>query len=162
VSRELITEEMGIQKEWYAELEKMDMENLPVFIDKLVNQYEHDYGTICHAIVAGAVATAKAIDRSDQGGITGFQAGCIMWGFLEHFNHIKAPARLLKFEDMLYPQNEDKFTVISEENWLWLRNRASCLLFENKEDQVSPRVWSHWEQIRDEVIPFGYKVKRDE
>ena len=42
-----------------------------------------DYGTVCHAIALSAVA------RTAQGGITGFQAGAVMWEFIK-IGHILA------------------------------------------------------------------------
>lgn len=161
-NRQVITEEMGVHKEWFVQADEITPETLDAFIKHLINDYDHDYGTICHAIVAGAVATAKAIDRSPQGGITGFQAGCIMWGFIEHYNHIKGPARLVEFEDMLYPQYENRFAkTITKETWEHLQQKAKELLSDNTEDNVSPRVWNHWELVRDGMIPFGYEVAAD-
>ena len=77
--KQTISEEMNSQDEWYKEADTMTMDKLPAFLDHIMNDYNHDYGTICHAITAGGLATMHALDRSDAGGITGFQAGCIMW-----------------------------------------------------------------------------------
>jgi len=74
--RKLIREEDGIQKEWYEEARKMTVEQLPMFLKKLVEDYQHDYGTICHAVAAGALSAAHAVNHSPTGGITGFQPLC--------------------------------------------------------------------------------------
>ena len=72
-----ITEEMGIHKEWMKRARDMTMADLPEFLRELTEDYDHDYGTICHAIAAAAVAAAWSVERTPQGGITGFQAGAI-------------------------------------------------------------------------------------
>src|SRR5690349_20327046 len=75
VGKTPITEESGEHKQWYvdAHAPEMTLETLPEFLRHLTEDYHHDYGTICHALAAGAIATAYAMDRSPQGGITGFQ-----------------------------------------------------------------------------------------
>lgn len=73
-----ITEEDKVHENWYKEAKDMDMQKLPQFVNGLLEDYEHDYGTICHALSAAAVATMWAMNRDErQGGITGFQASCI-------------------------------------------------------------------------------------
>lgn len=106
-----ITEEMKIHEEWYKESENVTVDSLADFINHLTKDYQHDYGTICHAIVAGGLAAMKAIDKSPTGGITGFQAGCIMWEFIRHWNYQgnKCGLKILDYDNLLYPQHEDKF-----------------------------------------------------
>ena len=54
----VVTEEMRPEKEWFAEAGKQTVETLPAFINHLMGDYEHDYGTVVHAISACAVAAA--------------------------------------------------------------------------------------------------------
>jgi hypothetical protein len=153
-----ITEEMGVHKEWYAEARAMTPERLPAFIEKLTSAYQHDYGTICHAASAAAIAAAWAVDKSPQGGITGFQAGAIMWGFISHWMSYEGkPMRLVNYDDMLYPQNGHKFDrVISKETHSYLAEQAKKRLAES--DHAHPNVVAHWESIAAGSVPFGYVV----
>lgn len=152
-----ITEEDKIHEEWYKEAKKMTMEELPTFLKKLTEEYGHDYGTICHAISASAIAAAWAVERTPQGGITGFQAGCIMWGFITNWMSYNDEAlALIKYDNMLYPQCEDKFTTISKSTWEWLQKKAKKNL-ECKEN-VHQDVIKHWESIVGGIIPFGYTI----
>lgn len=48
-----ITEEMNIHEEWYADAENQTMDTLLPFLNHLMNDYNHDYGTIVHALIAG-------------------------------------------------------------------------------------------------------------
>lgn len=150
---------MELRDEWYARAadKAMTLETLPAFLKELA-EHEHDYSTICYALTAGAVATAWALNRTPNGGITGFQAGAIMWEFMDAWNGVKAPARLLKFEDALFPQYADKFTSISSATWKWLQDEAGKRL-EAKEDMVASSVIAHWKSIRDGQVPFGLKVR---
>ena len=157
-----ITEEMGIHKDWYVEARNMTPDNLGAFITKLTGEYQHDYGTICHAASAAAVAAAWAVDKSPQGGITGFQAGEIMWGFIIHWmSELDGkPARLVNYADMLYPQYEGNFDkVISKETHEFLVEQAKNKL--KDQTDAGPRVIAHWERIASGEVPFGYRVAAD-
>lgn len=157
---EAITEEQGIHKAWYDEAKAMTAENFPEFFRKLTEDFDHDYGTICHAVAAAAVGAANAVNRSPAGGITGFQASCIMWEFLRHWNHIDGPARLLQFDDMMYPQYARKFTSISSETWEWLQKKAKEKLAEHPDgNSVHPDVIAHWRTIAAGDVPFGLAVE---
>lgn len=159
MSKQLITEEMGTHKEWYKEARDMTLEKLPAFLDKLVNEYGHDYGTIVHAIAAAAIGAAWAVDHSAAGGITGFQAGAITWEFIENWSAFgPGPKRLVAFDNMLYPQYETKFKqTISKETWVWLQEQAKAKLKE-PDGVVALNVKAHWESIIAGNVPFGYEV----
>jgi len=155
-----ITEEMKVHDQWYIDARSQTTDTLQAFIQHLLNDYQHDYGTICHAITAASIATASAINKSDQGGITGFQAGAIMWEFITHWNHEsnKCGLRLVDYDNMLYPQYQEGFEkTISYEVWLKMQEQARKLFNENK--NAAPAVVGHWKSIIDGIIPFGYKVK---
>lgn len=156
-----ITEEMGIHKAWYAEAREMTADKLPEFIRRLSHDYEHDYGTICHAIAAAAVGAAWAVERSPHGGITGFQGGAIMWEFMRHWNHVEGPARLLTYDDLLYPQYAHKFTAITEDTWKYIQKKAKEQIAEkNGNDSIHPDVLAHWRSVADGNVPFGLQVER--
>src|SRR5881392_1247840 len=107
--------------EWQREARAQTLETLPAFLAKLA-AYEHDYGTICVAIGAAAIGAAWALERSPQGGITGFQAGAVQWEFIHAWDANMAgnnPQRLINYGDLLYPQMADKFTTIPAETWTW-------------------------------------------
>lgn len=153
--RQPITEEMGIHKEWYAA--RPTLAELPEFLRKLTEDYGHDYGTICHAIAAGALAAARAINGSPQGGITGFQAGAIMWQFIsEWMGKQGQPMRLVDYGDLLYPQYLDKFKTISADTWEWMQAQAKERLTEV--EGAHPEVRSHWQAIADGNVPAGFAV----
>lgn len=38
-----------IKEEWKGEARKCTLETLPVFLQKITTEYQHDYGTICPA-----------------------------------------------------------------------------------------------------------------
>jgi hypothetical protein len=122
----VITEAQNVHAEWYEQATKATLETLPEFIRHVMNDYRHDYGTVCHAVAASAIAAAWAADREPNGGITGFQASAIMWEFIKHWGmQMEGPLRLIKYEMMLFPQEADRFQkVISQETWEWLQEKA--------------------------------------
>lgn len=158
----VITEEDGVQKEWYEQANKQTLETLPAFLNHLLNDYQHDYGTICHAITAGGIATMYAMNQHDQGGITGFQAGAIMWEFITNWNHSgnKTGMKLIDYDDLLYPQYEQKVDkIIPKATWDKLQEEAIRLL---ETDSGVREVRAHWRDIKRGIVPFGYKINHNE
>lgn len=161
IKKQVLTEEQNIQEQWYTEAKKMTLDRLPKFIDKLVNYYKHDYGTICRAIVAGMIATGNAMNKSEQGGITGYQASLIMWQFIRVWGNKESPLKLVDYKDMLYPQYVDEFEkIISTKIWKYLQEEANEKL--NAIEGANSEVVAHWRCIVEGIVPFGYKVKDDE
>lgn len=159
MERQKITESKA-REEWMSEAKKQTLETPPAFLKKLTEDYEHDYGTICHAIAAAGIGAAWAVERTPQGGITGFQAGAIMWEMIEGWGVFgEGPKRMTTFNDMLYPQYSRKFRSITPDTWAWLQNKAK----ENLKDpeNVSPNVLAHWESVAAGEVPFGYRVETD-
>ena len=156
-----INEEMHVEKEWFKEAKEQTVETLPQFINHLMNDYRHDYGTICHALSAAALAAVYAADKSPQGGITGFQASFIMWDFIKQwmYPHNECGLRLIDYDDMLFPQYQDKFEkIISPDTWNKIQEQARKYAGEN--DIVHSNVLAHWKSIINGEIPFGYILSR--
>ena len=157
-----ITEkDKDIISQWYVDTKEVrNTDDLKRFVDHLMNDYRHDYGTVCHALSASAVAACWAADGHAQGGITGFQAGVVMWEFMRNWNGIKFPSKLLQYKDMLYPQHEEKFEkTINKETWEWLKKEAVDKIITAKDGMVHPHVFAHWKSIVAGIVPFGYMVK---
>ena len=159
--RRNIVEEDKVHLEWYTQAREIKTsEELKQFADSLLNNYNHDYGTICHAAAAVAIAGAQTINHSEQGGITGFQAGAIMWEFIRNWMRKTSPIRLLDYENMLYPQYEDDFHSISSHTWQWLQDEAKKNLA-NVQSHTHTDVSKHWQHIVNGKVPFGYTIKDD-
>ena len=74
---------------------------------------------------------------------------------------IKAPAKILDYREMLYPQMEHKFEkTISKDTWKALQEKANELLTGITEN-VSPKVADHWRAVASGEIPFGYSINND-
>lgn len=126
-TKQVISEEQGIQKEWYRQARKETLETLPAFLNHLLTDYQHDYGTICHALAAGATAAAWAMNSAPQGGITGFQGGAVMWQFIREWNYSSNQSGLsiVDYDKLIYPQYADKFEkTISPEIWAKVQELA--------------------------------------
>ena len=164
MDKAVITEEMHLEKEWFEQAREQKLETLPEFMNHILNDYCHGYGTICHAISACALASAWAANESDQGGITGFQASAIMWDFIRQWSYKnnKTSLRIIDYDDMLYPQYEYKFVnkEISPSTWEALQNEAKRLL-EEESNYAHESVVEHWKNIVNGVVPFGFKIKND-
>lgn len=156
-----ITEEMHLEKEWFAEAQKQTLQTLPAFINHVMNDYAHDYGTVCHAISACAIAAAWAANECEGacGGITGFQAGFVMWDFIKQweFRNNKTAMKIVDYDNMLYPQYAYKFEkTITQATWDGLQKEAKKRLAENPD--AHPDVVAHWRSIVGGQIPFGYTI----
>jgi len=131
MEKQQITEEMNLQEQWYKDAREQFIDELPGFINHLLNDYNHDYGTICHALSAGAIATITAMNKSPQGGITGFQAGAIMWEFIRHWNYAgnKTGLSILDYDNFLYPQYEYRYQkTIRPDIWKAIQEQARIAL----------------------------------
>ena len=153
---------MHIQDEWYKETNSdMTPKKFPEFFRHLSEDYVHDYGTVCHAMAAVALAAMWAFNNSEgaRGGITGFQAGCVMWEVIRHMNYEnnKCGLRLLDMDDLLYPQYEHKFTAISKDTWDAVKKEAQKRLLER--GAAHPDVVAHWESIVNGKVPFGSRIE---
>lgn len=158
--RMVISEEMKVHEQWYEKAKDKDMslENLPEFINHLLNDYQHDYGTICHALAAGAIATLWAMNRVEQGGVTGFQASAIMWEFIRHWNYSsnKTGLRLINYDNMLYPQYSDKFQkTLSRDTWNAIQKAAKTEIEEA--DKKYAQYLKDVEQYKIDIAKFVEK-----
>lgn len=151
-----VDEESGVHEEWYK-CARAGVASVDAFIETL-SSYEHDYGTICHAIAAAAIAAAIAVDHSDQGGITGSQAGAITWEFIRRWGTgPSGPARIFDYEDMLYPQFAERFeSQLNPETWDYLKKKADENL---KRGAAAHDVLIHWASIVAGKVPFGWSVR---
>ena len=130
-----------------------------------MNDYDHDYGTICHAIAACSLAAARAANKHKQGHITEFQASFVMWDFIKEWMYSgnQSGLRIVDYDDMLYPQYENKFDkVISKRTFESIQKAAQERLNKVKQGrEVYSDVIKHWESIVAGNVPFGYKIKED-
>lgn len=144
---------------------KEDLDNL---LNEILNSKEIDYGKIVYAMSGAMLGVAKFIDRSEIGGITGFQAGFVGWemvkDFLIHDN--KTSMRIINYDEMLYPQYKEKFKkTISKRTWECLQEQAKIYLKEIEEkkghEHAHPKIIKHWKKIAKGKLPFGYKVEKE-
>lgn len=161
MNKQAITEEMHLEKEWFEQASKIKtIDQLTEFINHLLGDYDHDYGTACHAIGAAAVATAWYGAYAE--GITGFQAGFVMWDFIMHWTktHNKCGLKLIDYDDLLYPQYRDKFEkTIDQDTWRHIQEQAKNNLESN--EAACMEVRKHWQKIVSGMVPFGYEVEDD-
>jgi len=155
-----ITEKDGVHEQWYVDARKQTEATLSEFFRHLAHDFVHDYGTICHAVAAAAIAAASAMDRdAEQGGITGFQSGAVMWQFVQNWLQEKGPLELVRYEHMLYPQYEGEFAnTITPNAWKFLQEQAAKNLANYDKRLTSVEVVAHWQSIAEGVVPFGYVV----
>lgn len=159
MDRKPITEEMCLEKEWFEKARKIEtIEDLTSFVSHILNDYYHDYGTACHAVAACALAGAWLASREE--GITGFQAGFVMWDFIKQWNKTgnECGLRLVDYDDMLFPQCEYEFQkTIDVSVWEKIKKQAKENLEKNPD--AHPEVIEHWTKITQGIVPFGYQVQ---
>jgi hypothetical protein len=151
-----------LKEEWRTRAKTTTLASLPQFLSDLTTKYEHDYGTICHAMTFAALAAMYAVNHSSQGGVTGFQAGCIMWGVIREWSYSsnKTGMKLINYDEFLYPQHGPRAQkTFSRGTWEALKKEAADKLKQSNQAIVSPNVWQHWESIVAGCTPFGYTVE---
>ena len=136
-------------------------EDLTAFLKDVEENYNCGYGSAPRAMAQASLAVAWYL--ADKFGITGFQAGFVMWDFILDWNYKsnKCGMRLVDYDDMLYPQYGDEFgKVIQDDVWNSLQEQAKKNLEECENGRnAHPDVIAHWKSIVDGVVPFGYTVK---
>lgn len=152
-----ITEKDKLHELWYEKAKKQTIATLPNFLKKLDESYVHDYGTICHAVAAAALAAAYAMNKLPSGNITGFQAGAVMWQFISKWQGMEGPLRLVQYENLLFPQYELDFTTISADVWAWAQKEAKKRL-KQRNKGVNIDVLNHWKSVADGRVPFGLRI----
>lgn len=140
---------------WYERAKNMSLAELPAFIDEMAHS-RPSYEGMIHATAAASTAVSWAF--AQEHGLTGFMAGAVMWEFMRHWNGVGecAPARLLDYKNLLYPQYGDKFTSISSDTWEWAQEEAKRRL---SEESVGDWLREHWESIAAGKVPFGLVVR---
>ena len=135
-----------------------DLDDLMEFLKYVKENCNYGYGVAPRSIAQAALATALYL--SNEFGITGFQAGFVMFDFIRdwNFSNNKCGLKIIDYDDMLYPQYYDKFEkTISRETFEELQKEAEENL--KNTEYAHPNVVAHWESIVEGKVPFGYKIK---
>ena len=153
-------QEKDFVEKWSERLsDPVTVGELPEFLTEMLEDAD-GYGSIARALGYGAVVTARAMDRSPQGGITFFQAGFVMWTFVRElmYESNKCGLRIVDYDKMLYPQYGHDFEkTITNDVWKSLQEEAEKSL--DSRESAHPNVRDHWNSIVSGVVPFGYVVK---
>lgn len=157
---EFKTKEFEVQEQLRKERKNIrTFDELIQFLENVKDNYNCGYGEAPRAIAQAALATAWHL--ADEFGITGFQAGFVMWDFIRdwQYRNNKCGLKIINYDDMLYPQYDYKFEKeLSQETFDTLQSAAKELLT-NKDEYVHPKVLKHWKSIANGNIPFGYSIK---
>lgn len=141
-------------------------EDLIAFLKDVEENYNTDYGVAPRAIAQASAAVAWYLAK--KFGITGFQAGFVMWDFIRDwdFPDNKSGLKIIDYDNMLYPQYDYKFEkTISPGTWGVIQGEAMKRLDELETDNAPytphPNVIAHWKSIAEGNVPFGYIVRDD-
>lgn len=159
---ELLKDEFEARKELEKKRgEIKTFEDLTAFLKDVKENYNYDYGVAPRSIAQATLAVAWYLAR--EMGITGFQAGFVMWDFITgwQFTDNKTSLKIVDYDNMLYPQYAHKFEkTISSRVWESLQKVAKENL-EKDSEHAHPAVVAHWQSIVDGKVPFGFTVKED-
>lgn len=135
-------------------------DDLVAFLQRVKDNCNTGYGTAPRAIAQAALATAWFL--SSDFGITGFQAGCVMWDFLRDWMYSgnKCGMKIVDYDEMLYPQYEYKYQKTMRRDIFDALQKTAKKNLEERE-YVHPDVVKHWKSIVDGNVPFGYVVRDD-
>ena len=134
-------------------------DDLVAFLQRVKDNCNTGYGTAPRSIAQAALAVAWYL--ASDFGITGFQAGFVMWDFIRDWQYSdnECGMKIVNYDDMLYPQYNDKFDkVISKDTFEALQKKAWNLY---NDRNAHPAVEKHWESIIHGEVPFGYTINED-
>lgn len=152
-------------------------EQLKEFADELISHCTSlkDGTDIYEQTVDSAASLAYAAIEmySSMFGMTAFQIGCVTWQIIDKMmleDH-DCGMRLVNYNNMLYPQYDDRFEkTIEKDTWEALQKKAKELIEKNNEEirkkeagekyafPAGEKVVKHWESIANGNVPFGYTV----
>lgn len=135
-------------------------DDLVAFLQRVKDNCNTGYGTAPRSIAQAALAVAWYL--ASDFGITGFQAGFVMWDFIRDWRYSdnECGMKIVNYDDMLYPQSDYKFDkTISKDTFDALQKKARKNLEES--EYAHPNVINHWKSIVEGNVPFGYVVKED-
>lgn len=141
---------------WYRESKKEKTnEEIIEFNEEILNNYPHDYESICHAIAASTLTHLhNCLYRC---GATGAQANYTTWQIIRQMFNIESGAKLINYDDMIYPQYDIEFEddrELPKEVFEKLQEMAKRSLDEH--GRMDATVRKHMESIVDGKVPFGY------
>ena len=163
--KEDINHEQILRDRYTERARKTTPDELPKFIEDIMSdEHTNDYGGVCVAIALVAVASAWAMNRHPgaRGGVTGFQAGAIFWEFARGWGSPdigEAGAKLVIYEDMLYPQYESKFERSVPQSAVDQVKKLARDRLDEGVENVHPNVVQHWKSLADGRVPFGLEVR---
>lgn len=146
-----------IKEQWLEEVKTINSKNkLDRFVKKVMQGYEHDYGTYVHAV---SVCT-KAFIRYYGSGMSGVQASFLMWDIIRNTfgKQDKFGLQLVEYESILFPQMLYRLEVkIDEDTHEKIIETAKQYLIEKKD--VAEEVKKHWEKLASGWLPECAKLK---
>lgn len=137
-------------------------DDLVKFLEYVKNNCNYGYGCAPRALAQATLATAWYL--CSEFGLTGFQAGFVMWDFIIDWMYTcnKCGLRIIDYDNMLYPQYKYRFEkTISHTTWKSIQEQAKKNLEEVPHNEVCDSVAAHWKSIVDGNVPFGYIVRDD-
>lgn len=142
---------------WYKRAREVTPKTFGDFINELLHGYDLDYGAKIHAAAACTIAMFIACD--DIFSFSSFQYGAAVMQILYKLNYPcnETGIRVIDYDNMLYPQHENKFRSIRQNTWELLRKRADELIAE-RQLTADPSVLNHWKSISLGIVPFGYYI----
>lgn len=135
-------------------------EELTEFLKYVKDNCNYGYGGAPRAIAQASLAVAWYL--AGEFGITGFQAGCVMWDFICDwtYSNNKCGLKIVNYDDMLYPQYRYKYEkTIPSHVWESLKKEVTERLKDC--EYCHPDVIAHWKSIANGNVPFEYIVKED-
>lgn len=120
-----------------------------------VKKDSNDYGAIIEACATMMNASFNLLSP----GLTGFQAGCLMWMMIIQYGSYGEGSnlQLINWNDLIYPQYADKFNSIDKDTWEQVQKYATDEL--EKWSGGSEEVKAHIITVAQGKLPFGLKIR---
>lgn len=148
-----------IKEQWLEEVKTINSKNkLDRFVKKVMQGYEHDYGTYVWAL---SVCT-KAFIRYYGSAMTGLQASFLMWQIIRDTfgKQDKIGLQLVEYESVLFPQTLNRLEItFDDEMHQKVMELAKQYLVEHKD--ANEKVREHWEKVASGWLPESVKLKEN-
>lgn len=152
----------GEHLNWYSDAKNLSEGDLVPFIRRLMTSYSHDLNTVCHAMVAIALAAIKVANDHEEGGISSGQAKIIAGEFVKRWMCIEddGPLVIKLWNAALLVENKEKIVGVPGYVVEYLQKVAKHFLSGDMSN-VSDEQKRHLERVAEGNV-FDLPVIREE
>lgn len=152
-------------KIWVEQSYKTELADLPVFIQNIIDGYEHTSMSKINLVNAAVACLVKKFYENQIIDMTDAEVDQSKWIITKMLfpNVGDGPISILKWNNILSPTSEPYFRSIYRSIFMDIQDSARLLIRSHEEgrNQYDEALLAHLRSIVDGVVPYGYSIVED-